>query len=93
LCLNLFISAFLVPACLLISVSYVGSDGKVLAVVLISALLGFSSLISSGYTVNQLDIAPRYVGIITGLGNTIGTIPGIVAPFVVGWLTNDMVSI
>ncbi|XP_031552976.1 sialin-like isoform X2 [Actinia tenebrosa] len=75
--------AFLVPTCLLISVSYIGSDGKVLAVALISASMGFSALCESGYSVNQMDIAPRYVGIISGIGNAIGSASGVIAPFVV----------
>ena len=34
-----------------------------------------------------LDIAPNYAGIITGISNTFGTIPGFVAPEIMGALT------
>ncbi|XP_031552988.1 sialin-like isoform X2 [Actinia tenebrosa] len=80
--------SLIVPACLLISVSYVGSDDKVLIVVLLSLTLGFGAFSSAGFGVNHLDIAPRYAGIIIGFANSLGTIPGFVAPFVTGWLTN-----
>ena len=34
-----------------------------------------------------LDIAPNYAGIITGISNTFATIPGFVAPEIMGALT------
>ncbi|XP_053397623.1 sialin-like isoform X2 [Mercenaria mercenaria] len=43
--------------------------------------------ITGGHIPNIVDIAPRYSSIIFGISNTIATIPGIVAPIVVGEIT------
>ena len=84
-------AAFLVPACLLVSTSYVGCDHTSLAVVLFSLAIGMQSLNTSSYPVNNLDIAPRFAGILMGIANAVGTIPGIIAPYVVGLLTDNQV--
>ena len=34
----------------------------------------------AGYHVNYLDIAPRFAGVIMGISNVIGTLPGFIAP-------------
>lgn len=75
----------------MISTSYVGCDHTTLAVVLFSLALGITALNMSSYNVNHLDIAPRYAGVLMGITNTAGTIPGIVGPYVVGYLTNNEV--
>ena len=54
---------------------------------------GLLSLNNSGYNINHLDLAPRYSGILYGIQNFAGTIPGGVAPAITGYLTNDDVSI
>ena len=68
-----------------------GIDGKVLAIVLISLAVTTGSMIGSGSAVNQLDIAPRFAGIITGIKNCFSTMSGIISPLVTGWLTNNEV--
>ncbi|XP_068737249.1 sialin-like [Montipora capricornis] len=80
---------FLIPACLLISTSYVGCEDTSLAVILFSLAFGFLNLNAASYTVNHLDIAPRYAGVLMGITNSAGTLPGIAGPLVVGLLTND----
>ena len=47
----------------------------------------------SSYTVNHLDIAPRFAGILMGISNSVGTIPGIISPYVVGRLTDNQVML
>ena len=44
----------------------------------------------AGIIVNHLDIAPRYAGILFGISNTAGTIPGFMAPFLVGQVTQNV---
>ncbi|KAH9523365.1 hypothetical protein Btru_039836 [Bulinus truncatus] len=55
------------------------------------ALLCFSALFTSfsraGYVVNNLDLAPSYAGILFGITNTAGTLPGMIAPIIAGALT------
>ena len=76
----------------MVSTSYVGCDDTTLAVVLFSLALGMSALNTSSYNVNHLDIAPRYAGVLMGITNSAATIPGMVGPYVVGYLTNNEVS-
>lgn len=52
-----------------------------------------SGLMHSGYTVNMLDVAPRYACVIMGLTNTVGTITGFLSPMMVGFITVDKVSL
>jgi len=82
---------YLVPACLMVATSYVGCEDTALAVVLFSLALGISALNMSSYNVNHLDIAPRYAGVLMGITNSAGTIPGMVGPYVVGYLTDNEV--
>ena len=41
--------------------------------------------------VNYNDVAGPYAGILFGMVNTIGTIPGIIAPYLVGVLTKNVI--
>lgn len=77
----------------MVSTSYVGCEGTSLAVVLFSLALGVSNLNAASYNVNHLDIAPRYAGVLMGITNSAGTIPGIIGPFVVGVLTDNKVCL
>ncbi|CAH3189327.1 unnamed protein product [Porites evermanni] len=80
---------YLIPACLMVATSYVGCNSTSLAVVLFSLALGASNLNAASYRVNHLDIAPRFSGVLMGITNSAGTIPGIIGPFVVGLLTDN----
>jgi len=86
-----FFLGYLIPACLMVATSYVGCDHTTLAVVLFSLALSSSALNMSSYNVNHLDIAPRYAGVLMGITNTAGTIPGMIGPYVVGYLTDNEV--
>ena len=87
-----YFQGFLIPTCLMVSTSYVGCDDTTLAVVLFSLALGLLALNTSSYNVNHLDIAPRYAGVLMGITNSAATIPGMIGPYVVGYLTNNEVS-
>ena len=86
-------AGFLVPACLFISTSYVGCDYTSLAVTLFSLAIGIQGLNGSSYTVNHLDIAPRFAGVLMGISNSVATIPEIISPYVVGLLTDNQVML
>ena len=75
----------------MVATSYVGCEDTALAVVLFSLALGISALNMSSYNVNHLDIAPRYAGVLMGITNAAATIPGMVGPYVVGYLTDNEV--
>ena len=75
----------------MIATSYVGCKSTSLAVALFSVALGSSNLNTASYTVNHLDIAPRFSGVLMGITNAAATIPGIIGPYVVGLLTDNQV--
>ena len=60
---------------------YLGTTSTV-AVAFLTIAVGSLGLNLSGFNCNHLDIAPRYGGVLMGLTNTAGTIPGIVGPYV-----------
>ena len=52
----------------------------------------FSSVnTGSGYLVNINDIAGPYSGIVFGISNTIGTIPGLISPYIASVLTTNVI--
>lgn len=71
-----------------------GYSMDVTVVVICMGLAGMTtSLAFPAYTVNMLDIAPRFASIIMGICNTIGTTAGFVSPIVVGFITQHKVSV
>eukprot|EP00112_Aurelia_sp_Birch-Aquarium-sp1_P008847 Seg1986.2 transcript_id=Seg1986.2/GoldUCD/mRNA.D3Y31 product="Vesicular glutamate transporter 1" protein_id=Seg1986.2/GoldUCD/D3Y31 len=50
---------------------------------------GIEGLAWAGFAVNHLDIAPRYASILFGITNTSATIPGILSPLLVGYITEN----
>lgn len=63
-------------------------DSAGVAVLMMCGALGATSLTVAGFGTNHLDIAPRYAGVLVGITNTFGTIPGIIGVAVTGWLVN-----
>lgn len=65
-----------------------------LAVVLLSVGVGIMGCtVASGFTVNINDIGGQYAGILFGISNTFATLPGIIAPYLVGVLTPAVIWI
>jgi hypothetical protein len=44
----------------------------------------------AGYVVNINEVGGEYSGILFGVSNTIGTLPGVIAPYIVGILTTHV---
>ncbi len=63
-------------------VGYVESIPLAIAMMSIGNIFG--GALSGGFGVNHLDIAPRGAGVIMGLSNTAGTIPGVIGVYVSG---------
>uniref|UniRef100_T1ISU2 C2H2-type domain-containing protein n=1 Tax=Strigamia maritima TaxID=126957 RepID=T1ISU2_STRMM len=58
------------------------------AVAVIVVLQTFSGLAySGGFFLNHVDIAPQFAGILMGITNLFGTVPGIASPIIVGFVT------
>lgn len=47
----------------------------------------------SGFLSNHIDIAPNYAGTLVALTNTVATLPGIIVPLFVGYITKGNVSV
>lgn len=56
-------SGLFIPSALMFSVCYVDSDRN-LIVALLTMAVGFSGFTMAGYSVNHLDIAPTFAGIL-----------------------------
>ena len=81
LMINFFLCAIanLCSAAFLLLCAYFGTTTAT-AVPLITLSVGLGGLALSGVGVNHLDIAPKFAGILMGITNAAGTIPGIVGP-------------
>lgn len=75
------ISAFLGGSTFLLLCGYYGTD-TVSAVLLLSVAVGSLGFGLAGFNINHLDIAPRFAGVLMGITNSAGTIPGFVGPVV-----------
>ncbi|XP_068431199.1 sialin-like isoform X2 [Clinocottus analis] len=75
-------------AAFLTAVSFAGCN-HVLAVTFLTLSTTIGGATAAGVYMNQIDIAPRYAGLLLGITNTFGTIPGIVAPIATGYFTED----
>ncbi|MEH6408883.1 MAG: ACS family MFS transporter [Hyphomonas sp.] len=63
----------------------VTSDGLT-SVILMCAALGAHGFTWSGFGPNHLDLAPRHAGLLLGITNTAGTLPGVIGIAVTGLL-------
>jgi ACS family sodium-dependent inorganic phosphate cotransporter len=69
-------------AAVLAVVGYLESVGWAIALMSIGNILGAFGL--GGWGSNHMDIAPRHAGVLMGITNTAGTLPGIIGVFVSG---------
>ena len=53
-----------------------GAKGVSGGVTAITSVLGLAGLARGGFSVNHMDIAPKYAGILMGISNTAGTLAG-----------------
>jgi MFS family permease len=63
------------------------------AVVLMTLAVSMLGLNAGGIMVNQIDLGPELAGVLMGISNTIGTLPGIISPLLSSaMLGNDSTS-
>jgi len=77
----------ILPAILLTCTGYVTCHNPYVAVAVLSLAVGFSGFQYPGVMVNHVDIAPPFAGVLFGISNTVATLSGVFAPYVVGRLT------
>jgi ACS family sodium-dependent inorganic phosphate cotransporter len=75
---------FLGPALFLTLIG--GVTSALQATVYMTCALGLGSFALSGFAVNHFDIGPRYAGVLLGITNTAGTLPGIIGVTVTGFI-------
>lgn len=76
-----------IPAVALVMICFITYKPFVLFLFTIAiGCLGFNG---GGYSCSHFDIAPSYSSLLMGLGNTFATLPGIIAPIIVGKLTQE----
>lgn len=81
-CIGLFF-----PALCSVLISFLDCTQPYAAVALLCGTVGLSGVAFSGYMVNHGDIAPLFAGTLFGVTNLAATVPGIIAPYVVGAIT------
>ncbi|KAG8227727.1 hypothetical protein J437_LFUL008009 [Ladona fulva] len=80
-------SAFLCQTIFMLSAAHIGTAmGAVACLTLAVGLGGFAW---SGFSVNHLDIAPQYAGVLMGFTNTFATLPGIISPTLTGFIVKN----
>ncbi|XP_059745726.1 sialin isoform X2 [Bos taurus] len=76
------------PAIFLVAAGFIGCDYS-LAVAFLTISTTLGGFCSSGFSINHLDIAPSYAGILLGITNTFATIPGMIGPIIARSLTPE----
>ena len=74
----------------MIATGYVPCEQTTIAVAVLSIAVGLNGLHFTGALVNHVDIAPPFAGVLFGISNTMATIPGFVAPYVVKVVTRNV---
>ncbi|EPY78003.1 Sialin isoform 2-like protein [Camelus ferus] len=67
---------------------FIGCDYS-LAVAFLTISTTLGGFCSSGFSINHLDIAPSYAGVLLGITNTFATVPGMVGPIIARSLTPE----
>ena len=79
-------AAFVGSAIFLIICGYLGTT-TVTAVLFLALGVGLGGLALAGFSINHLDIAPRYAGVLMGITNSAATLSGVIAPQVAKAIT------
>lgn len=70
----------------MIGASYAGCN-ELLVVVFFMLSIGLTGFNAAGTLLNIFDLAPNYIGPLTGVINSISTVAGMLSPYIVGVLT------
>lgn len=81
-----FLSASIIPSIFAIAGSYAGCE-ELLVVTLLTVSIAGQGFNAAGTTLNMFDLAPNYIGPLTGVVNSVSTLASLLAPTVVGFLT------
>lgn len=80
-----------IPAGLLVGMAFVDCTQPVAAVVFLTAGVSFTGFsYGGGLFIALSDISGRHAGVLYGVSNTLATIPGFVAPILIGFVTQNV---
>lgn len=80
------------PAACLLGVIFAGC-APILSIGLFAGSMALDGCVFSGFVVTHVDMAPAFAGSLMGISNFVANLAGIGAPYVVGLLTRDEVSL
>ena len=83
--------ATIIPGICLLSLCYIGCKHTAAVILMCIGIIGMGGMFS-GFLSNHIDIAPNYAGTLVAITNTCATVPGIIVPFFVGYMTKGNVS-
>jgi ACS family sodium-dependent inorganic phosphate cotransporter-like MFS transporter 5 len=87
-----FLSGVVIPALGLVAVGWFGCDR--LAILLLLVITGgFSGATYAGNQMNHITLSPHYAGTLFGITNAAANVCGFLAPYAVGLLIYENVSI
>lgn len=73
----------------MLAASYAGCN-RTVVVAMFTVAMGFMGTFYCGMKVNALDLSPNYAGTLMALVNGIGAVSGIIIPYLIGALTEDV---
>ncbi|XP_042212803.1 sialin-like isoform X2 [Homarus americanus] len=76
------------PAMCLVGLMWVGCDWLATVTLLVAGVTAQGALYAGPY-INPIDLSPNFAGTLCGISNTIGNIPGFLAPMFNGYLLNN----
>lgn len=82
----------IIPATCLLCLCYIGCKHTAAVIIMTIGIIGMGGMFS-GFLSNHIDIAPNYAGTLVAITNTVATLPGIIVPLFVGFMTKGNVSI
>ncbi|XP_050396704.1 sialin isoform X1 [Patella vulgata] len=77
-----------VPALLLIGLGYIDCTQPTVAIILLVLAVALTGPQYSGFTVNHVDLAPAFAGILYGFSNSVASVSGFLSPLVSGAITS-----
>jgi ACS family sodium-dependent inorganic phosphate cotransporter len=83
-------SAFIAQMiCMLLAAFFLSPVSSVTFITIGVAMAAFAY---SSFSVNYLDIAPQFAGVLMGICNSFATVAGIISPILTGYVVTDAVS-
>ncbi|CAD7014722.1 putative inorganic phosphate cotransporter [Ceratitis capitata] len=78
-----------IPMACLVGMSYMTSDERVEAIILLTIGVGFNSAAFCGYLVNHMDLSPNFAGTMMSISNGVANFMSLFAPLIVGAIVAD----